>query len=84
MAELRTDYVDDKLDISKNSIRKYQQIQNDDGTVSFVDATVYSTKGSSFGAKDVNDINEILNNALIIKSFDASTGVLNTVSVSEV
>lgn len=84
MAELRTDYVDDKLDISKNSIRKYNMINNDDGTVSFADATAYSTKGTSFGAKDVNDINELVNKALIIESFDPSTGVLKTKSVSEV
>ena len=61
MAELKTNYVDDVLDSSKNQLRKYQQIQNDDGTVSFVDVTEYSTTGTSFGAKDINDTNAAVN-----------------------
>lgn len=69
MAELRTDYVDDVLDTSKNTIRKYKQIQNGDGTVSFVDVTEYLTVGTEFGAKDINDItkaNNDLNESLAI------------------
>lgn len=61
MADLKTNYVDDVLDSSKNQLRKYQQIQNDDGTVSFVDVTEYSTTGTSFGAKDINDTNTAVN-----------------------
>ena len=82
MAELRTDYADAKLDISKNLTRKYNMISNGDGTASFVDTTNYSTKGISFGAKDINEINEILNKTIIFKSFDPNTGILNTISVS--
>lgn len=70
MAELRTDYVDDVLDTSKNTIRKYKQIQNSDGTVSFVDVTEYLTVGTEFGAKDINDItkaNNDLNESLTAK-----------------
>lgn len=55
MADLKTNYVDDVLDTTKNQLRKYQQIQNDDGTVSFVDVTEYTQVGTSFGAKDIND-----------------------------
>lgn len=61
MEELKTNYVDDVLYSSKNQLRKYQQIQNDDGTVSFVDVTEYSTTGTSFGAKDINDTNAAVN-----------------------
>lgn len=61
MEDLKTNYVDDVLDSSKNQLRKYQQIQNDDGTVSFVDVTEYSTTGTSFGAKDINDTNAAVN-----------------------
>ena len=61
MADLKTNYVDDVLDSSKNQLRKYQQIQNDDGTVSFVDVTEYTTTGTSFGAKDINDTNTAVN-----------------------
>lgn len=84
MAELKTTYTDDVLDTSVNIVRKYTQIQNDDGTVSFLDNTVYSNQGTAFGAKDINSITEALNNALIVDSFDESTGVLNTKSLSEV
>lgn len=61
MADLKTNYVDDKLDTSKNQLRKYNMITNDDGTVSFVDVTTYTTQGTSFGAKDVNDTNAAIN-----------------------
>lgn len=61
MADLKTNYVDDKLDVTKNQIRKYRQIQNDDGTVSFVDVTEYTQVGTSFGAKDINDTNAAVN-----------------------
>ena len=56
MIELKDNYQDDVLDSEKNQLRKYNMIHNDDGTVSFVDATVYSQNGDNFGAKDVNDI----------------------------
>lgn len=61
MADLKTNYVDDVLDTTKNQLRKYQQIQNDDGTVSFVDVTEYTKVGTSFGAKDMNDTNAAIN-----------------------
>ena len=61
MADLKTNYVDDVLESSKNQLRKYQQIQSDYGTVSFVDVTEYSTTGTSMGAKDINDTNEAVN-----------------------
>ena len=74
MAELKTNYVDDVLDSSKNQLRKYQQIQNDDGTVSFVDVTEYSTTGTSFGAKDINDTNAAVNE--LNNSLEEHTGVV--------
>lgn len=61
MADLKTNYVDDVLDTTKNQLRKYQQIQNDDGTVSFVDVTEYTQVGTSFGARDINDTNAAIN-----------------------
>lgn len=61
MADLKTNYVDDVLDTTKNQLRKYQQIQNDDGTVSFVDVTKYTKVGTPFGAKDINDTNAAIN-----------------------
>ena len=61
MEELKTNYVDDVLDAEKNQLRKYQMITNDDGTVSFVDVTNYTTVGTNFGAKDINDTNGAVN-----------------------
>lgn len=60
MAQLRTDYKDEILDVSVNTQRKYRQVDNGDGTISFVDVTVYSQKGDTFGAGDVNKINSSL------------------------
>ena len=50
---LKTDYKDAMFQGS----RKYQMIQNDDGTVSFEDVTEYTQTGDSFGAKDINETN---------------------------
>lgn len=58
---LSTSYVDDVLDTSKSQLRKYNMIQNDDGTVSFIDATTYTTEGTSFGASDINATNTQVN-----------------------
>ena len=55
---LSTDY----KDISWSGLKKYTQIDNDDGTISFRDDTRYTNKESSFlGAKDANQINEAVN-----------------------
>ena len=51
---LDTNFKDDIL-ASSNAKRKYQMTYNDDGTVSFQDATAYSQMGSAFGAKEVNE-----------------------------
>lgn len=55
---LSTDY----KDINWSGLKKYTQIDNDDGTISFRDDTKYTNKESSFfGAKDANQINEAMN-----------------------
>lgn len=55
---LPTNYTDAVWDGRK----KYNEITNDDGTVSFEDVTVYSNKEDSFfGSKDANKMNEALN-----------------------
>ena len=58
---LSTDFKDDIL-ASQNSKRKYTQVNNSDGTVSFQDSTAYSQIGSSYGAKEVNEEREAINN----------------------
>ena len=54
---LKTDYKDYKCSGS----RKYQEVDNGDGTVSFTDKTTYSQTGDSFGAEDINKITELVN-----------------------
>ena len=61
MADLKTNYKDDVLDTSKNEKRKFRMIQNDDGTVSFEDATEYTQQGDAFGAADINATNAKIN-----------------------
>lgn len=61
MADLKTNYKDDVLDTSKNEKRKFRMIQNDDGTVSFDDATEYTQQGDNFGAADINATNAKIN-----------------------
>lgn len=55
---LPTDYADAVW----SGLKKYSQVDNSDGTVSFQDVTVYTNKEKSFfGAKDANRMNEALN-----------------------
>jgi hypothetical protein len=49
-------------DATWGGLKKYTEVQNSDGTVSFQDVTVYSNKENSFfGAKEANRMNEALN-----------------------
>ena len=58
---LRTDFKDDILD-SSNYKRKYKQVANNDGTFSLQDETTYQQVGSDYGAKEVNEEREAINN----------------------
>lgn len=86
MADLKTNYKDDILNADKNQLRKYQMITNDDGTVSFVDATTYSQVGDNFSAIDINSTNTkvnenssgISNNAKEISSILSDSGKCKT------
>lgn len=58
---LPTDY----KDISFTGNRKYNKIQNDDGTISFQDVTVYQNRDKAFfGADNANKMNEALNSIM--------------------
>jgi len=73
MADLRTNYKDDILDFSVNEKRKYRVIENDDETISLEDVTIYEQVGDSFGAGDINSINEEVNNKLARKNVGSSS-----------
>lgn len=52
----------DYTDAAWAGLKRYNQIDNEDGTISLQDVTVYSNKEKSFfGAKDANRMNEALN-----------------------
>lgn len=57
---LPINFKDDIL-AATNPKRKYNLIQNDDGTVSFEDATEYQQTGSDFGAGQINATNDAIN-----------------------
>lgn len=68
--DLRVDYKDDILDLSVNTKRKYNIIENEDGTKSLEDVSVYTQNGDSFGAADINKTNQAvlyLNSSLNMK-----------------
>lgn len=49
-------------DASWAGLKKYAMVNNDDGTISLQDVTVYTNRENSFfGAKDANRMNEALN-----------------------
>lgn len=61
MSALPTNYVDAVLDATANTRRKYNLIENGDGTVSLEEVTTYTRVGSNFGASDINHTNEVVN-----------------------
>lgn len=59
MADLKTNYKDDVLVSGQQ--RKYNMIQNSDGTVSFVDVSSYAQYGDTLKAEDFNATNAAVN-----------------------
>lgn len=58
---LPTDYTDAVW----SGLKKYTEVKNPDGTVSFKDVTIYTDKENSFfGANDANRMNEALNHLM--------------------
>ena len=73
-AVLPTNYKDDIMASSMAGKRRYNLIQNSDGTVSLEDVTNYTQVGSNFGAAQMNQTNTAVNN-----SADASK-IINSLS----
>lgn len=57
MNDLKTDY----QDYTFMGNKKFNLINNPDGTVSFEDMTEYSVEGDEFGANDINATNQRVN-----------------------
>ena len=77
MANLKTNYKDDVLDTQVNTKRRYNMIENADGTVSLEETTAYTQVGDTFGAMDINSTNEAVNRAT------GALGGLNLVTMTQ-
>lgn len=64
MAALRTDYQDDVF----SGNRKYTMVNNGDGTVSFIDQTEYEQVGDTYGAAEINEQNQVINEKGVVVS----------------
>jgi len=58
---LPTNYVNYELATAMGGMRRFNQINNSDGTISFEDATTYSTTGTTYGASEINTANALIN-----------------------
>lgn len=58
---LPVNYKDDVLTSSMNGKRRYNLVQNTDGTYCLEDVTTYTQVGSDFGAADINKTNTAVN-----------------------
>lgn len=58
---LPTNFTDDILNSSMGGKRRYNLIQNSDGTVSLEDVTDYTQVGSDFGSAQINQTNHAVN-----------------------
>lgn len=71
---LPVNFKDDILASSMGGKRRYNLIQNDDGTYSLEDATDYTQTGSDFGAGQINATNKAVNEscdkASVIETMD--------------
>lgn len=65
--KLRTDFKDDIINTEISDKRRYEMIDNPDGTISLEDMTTYYQIGSMYGAEQINKTNETIN-ALIDKT----------------
>lgn len=62
-------------DATWSGLRRYLMVNNEDGTVSFQDVTVYDNKENSFfGAKDANSMNKALNTIVPMVGAIVTTG----------
>ena len=64
MSALRTDYQDDVF----SGNRKYTMVNNGDGTVSFIDQTQYTQVGDTYGAAEINEQNQVINEKGVVTS----------------
>jgi len=71
---LKTDYVNAELNTEVNANTKYEMTENQDGSVSFTDVSVYSVTGDTFGAEDLNETNTEINKLELQNTLSLASG----------
>ena len=69
---LKTNYKDYRFQEGEK-LRKYRQISNDDGTISFEDVTSYQQEGDRFSASDINATNTEVNKIVGVQEITLGT-----------
>ena len=75
MSNLRTNYKDDVF----TGKRKYSEIDNGDGTISFDDVTDYAQVGDTYGAAQINETNDVINN-LDLRAYKSTDDAENSLA----
>lgn len=79
---LKTDYKDYQFQKGE-TLRKYQQISNGDGTISLKDVTSYQQEGNRFSASDINATNAKVNELEITNATKEQVGNLKYKALSQ-
>lgn len=61
ITKLKTNFQDDIINTEVTDKRRFNLINNSDGTVSFDDVTTYEQIGSNYGAQEINTTNDTVN-----------------------
>ncbi len=82
MAVLKTDFVDDVLSAEMDGKKRVRLTPLGDGTYIIEDATEYEQVGSSYGQKEINQLNQTVNEKLdaekVIDSLETAMTVTET------
>ena len=71
--KVKTNYKDDIINTTVSEKRRYNLIQNSDGTVSLEDVTEYVQIGDTYGAEQINAENQAINSLI-----DGTSNIDNT------
>lgn len=61
ITKLKTNFQDDIINTEVTDKRRFDLINNSDGTISLDDKTTYLQIGSNYGAEDINKTNDTIN-----------------------
>lgn len=84
ITKLPTNYQDDIIDTSVTDKRKYNFIENSDGTKSLEDVTAYTQIGSDYGATEINAQNQTINELIDLAEQKTADRLTNPVKINGV